>query len=255
MRDDSTKRKHNERGGHDGLARLHQIILAGELAGEIAHDINNPLTALLTHLELIGRTCEAPAVMARLSRIEREAERIARLNENILRLTRPTTGERQTVELGAVLAEVADVLAYELRVRRTSLELERETHCVVQANPSRLRQALISMVRYALGACPDAETLRTATRTQEDGVSVCVRAAPVAAERSVAAAKPHHATNEQAVAALLSVTDEELSAWALRRFGLWTAQGIARANGGSLEMSEAEEELALVLWLPTSSRR
>ena len=232
----------------DAVTRLQQDLLAGELVAGIAHDINNPLTSLMAHIRLGMRMCTDPALLERLTKMEREAERIALLNEQILRLARHSADRGQPVELGALMGDVGQVLAYELRTRRATLEVEEGTMRALRGNPAELRQAMVNMVRSIAAACPPGATIRMGARQEGDALSVRVRGR---AEGGTASRDALSAlgSERESMERLLGESGEA-AAVVRRRLGLLVARRVAKAHGGSLEVRETEEgkvELALLL--------
>ena len=61
-------------------AERHRLILLGEVMAEIAHEINNPLTAILTNAQLLQRKQRS----SELNRISKEALRISKIIKSLL---------------------------------------------------------------------------------------------------------------------------------------------------------------------------
>ncbi len=67
-----------------GSERLHRQIAAAQIAHELAHEINNPLEALVNLLYLLKQSAETPQEVQRHEEAERQLARIATLVRSIL---------------------------------------------------------------------------------------------------------------------------------------------------------------------------
>ena len=106
---DATREHHLTR----SLEQQDRLAVIGQLAGGLAHDFNNLLTAILTHAELLLRDPEQrPAAREALRVIKEQTERSAKLIRSILDFSRGSGSERDPLELGAFVTEVAQILAH-----------------------------------------------------------------------------------------------------------------------------------------------
>lgn len=103
------------------LLQAEKLSAIGELVAGVAHELNNPLTAVVGYAQLLLETCEDPEVREDLERINREAQRSARIVQNLLAFARQQSSEKHTIELGQVLDKAIDLLAYQLQVNNISL--------------------------------------------------------------------------------------------------------------------------------------
>ncbi|HEX6588328.1 MAG TPA: PAS domain S-box protein [Longimicrobiales bacterium] len=114
MRDASS-----EIGREQHLRRVERLASLGTLIGGVAHELNNPLTAVVgfAHLMLLDERPDEDRETLRT--MAREAERAARIVAD-LRVVARNTQEEAAGDVGPV--DVNDVLRHVLRVRRYSLE-------------------------------------------------------------------------------------------------------------------------------------
>src|SRR6185503_1896148 len=88
------------REGRENLMRTEKLAGVGRLAAGVAHEVGNPLAAILGDVEmLLGETSEKPipAELRRdmLDRVRGETERIHRIIQELLEYARPTPEETQ----------------------------------------------------------------------------------------------------------------------------------------------------------------
>lgn len=123
----------------------------GQLASGVAHELNNPLTGILGHCQLLMRRSELPAdVLSDLARMEAEIKRCRRVITNLVRFSQRKDSGLQSVDVPALLTEAMDMVEYDLaavgvRLDRRLLEAVPPVH----AEPSRLQQVFLNVVASA----------------------------------------------------------------------------------------------------------
>jgi signal transduction histidine kinase len=142
------------------LAHGHAERLAavGEMAALVAHEVRNPLGILRGQIELARERLGplAPArEQTRFGEMLAEVNRLNRLTEEFLGLTRDVALEITEVDLGALAQAVAD----EARLVAPAAEIVASGAITVRADPDKLRQAILNLVLNA---------------TQVGGAGVCV---------------------------------------------------------------------------------
>jgi two-component system sensor histidine kinase CpxA len=151
------------RGRHDDLARLAadfdamaervQGLLESRqrLLRDVSHELRSPLTRLQLALSLAVRREELPR---QLERIGREADRLEQLIARVLKLARlerpprEIAGER--LEVGALLAAIAEDVAIEVDARGGSLTVRADPQLITAADRELLRSAFENVIRNAV---------------------------------------------------------------------------------------------------------
>jgi two-component system sensor histidine kinase CpxA len=135
-------------------ARLEALVGAQRrLVRDVSHELRSPLTRLRLALELARRRSGEGAGEA-LSRIEQEAERLDQLIEQLLTLSRlevaETAAEHEIVDLGELVAEVAEDARFEGSERGVAVVVDAPEGCTVTGDPEALRSAVENVLRNAI---------------------------------------------------------------------------------------------------------
>ena|GEM_PF-2238795 len=120
----------------------------GELVAGVAHELNNPLTAILGYAQILGGLEDAEREHA-LRTIEDEAQRAARIVRNLLSFARQRPGQRRLVNVEEMLRRVIDLRRYTLEVDDvhvvTRLGLVRE----VEVDEGQFEQVFLNLLNNA----------------------------------------------------------------------------------------------------------
>src|SRR5262249_61566104 len=95
----------------DALVQSEKLSALGRMVAAIAHDINNPLTAILGQVQLLLRVAEvAQPIRERLTIVADEAFRAARIVENLLTFARHTPPARRPCSLVELIRCVLELI-------------------------------------------------------------------------------------------------------------------------------------------------
>ena len=136
------------------LTQADKLASVGRLAAGVAHEINNPLTGVLSYASLLlGRTGGDPQTKADLEVIVRETKRCREIVRGLLDFARPAPPHRQPTDLNDVARRAAAVVMSQLRLSRVSLALDlAETLPAVDADAGQIQQVLVNLLLNAVDA-------------------------------------------------------------------------------------------------------
>jgi two-component system, OmpR family, sensor kinase len=151
-----------------------------QFVADASHELRTPVTTIRGYAELHRRgALDDPDELAQaMRRTESEAERMARLVDDMLLLARLDQGrpvERRPVDLGVLAIDAASdarAVAPERAVRAQT-----EAGVVVDGDEHRLRQVLANLVRNALVHTPPWATIRVSVRREPGGGSAVAEVA------------------------------------------------------------------------------
>jgi len=215
------------------LVRSERLASVGKLAAGLAHEVGNPLAAILGLQELLlagGSTAEEERDF--LQRMKRETERIHRILRDLLQFARPTAygGPEGTNPAGDVASAIEDTLAL-LRPQKTMKTLKLELRVddglpAVGLGNEQLVQVLLNLLLNAADACAGSGTLRVQARRTPSGVWLCVEDDGPGVPEAVRARlfEPFVTTKEVGKGTGL---------------GLAVCRGLIEAAGGTIQLDEA----------------
>ena len=148
----------------------------GRLAGGVAHDFNNVLTAILGSVQLLeARLASDPTGRREVETIRTAAERAASLTRQLLTFARRDHARPQPVDLAALTLDLERMLR---RVLGSPVELVADVDAsagAVEVDPGQMEQVIVNLVVNARDAMPRGGRLTVRTRAVPEG------ACPVAA--------------------------------------------------------------------------
>ncbi len=168
------------RSGRDELIRSEKLAGIGRLAAGVAHEVGNPLAAILGYAEmLVGDSPERPlaADLRRqiAERVRAETERIHHIISELLEYARPGRDAVEPVDVARVVDGALSLVRAQPRGRgvETRVEIPAELPAVA-ASAGRLTQVLLNLLLNAADATGGEGTITVDARRQGDRVIVGV---------------------------------------------------------------------------------
>jgi len=146
------------RGARDKLARATQAANLGELSASIAHEVNQPLAAIVATCHACCRWLSAePPNLERakstLERIIRDANSVSEVVGRIRTLFSRMDKPRSPVDMTEVIVGVCRLMADELAVKHIEVETEFDRSLPqVLIDPAQMEQVFVNLIRNAIDA-------------------------------------------------------------------------------------------------------
>jgi signal transduction histidine kinase len=142
------------------LIRQERLAAIGVLVSGVAHELNNPLQAILGFAELLHLQEDLPdSVKHDLGLIRRESARASAIIRNLQRFGRQTT-EPSPVKLSDVLASVLELRQRKIESQGIRLDIEDQSEAVVSAVFTELQQVVLNFLINAEQAVERLEPAR-----------------------------------------------------------------------------------------------
>jgi two-component system NtrC family sensor kinase len=168
---DITERKRAEEEKVELERKAHlasRLASVGEMASGIAHEINNPLTAVIGFSQLLMDVDLPEEIKEDLVIIHKEAQRAAGVARNLLTFARKHAPSKQPTALNSIIEGVLSLRAYEQNVSNIQINAKLAPDLPeVMADYSQLQQVFINIVLNAEAAMLEANNGGTLTITTQ----------------------------------------------------------------------------------------
>ena len=167
------------------MARLSRMAVMGELTASLAHELNQPLTAIVSNAaagrRCLGRRLNDPSMFEEIFQdISADAQRAGAVIHGIYGLVRKNETSRRAVNLNDLICDVLRLLHSDLIARATAIETELAPDIeAIQADPIHLQQVILNLIVNALEAMHQTPTnnrrILVSTAVSDGFVEVKVR--------------------------------------------------------------------------------
>jgi signal transduction histidine kinase len=159
------------------LVQTEKLVSLGQLAAGAAHEINNPLTAILGYSDLLADDAslsEKPRAVA--AKIRDQARRTKTLVGNLLSFARQVPAERTLLDLNTVVTNAVQLRALDLKNSGTKIDLKLESVLPgVRGDGNQLMQVFFNIVNNAVDAMDSHTGGGTLTiKTMRDRANVAI---------------------------------------------------------------------------------
>jgi two-component system sensor kinase FixL len=152
----------------------------GELTASLAHEINQPLSAIMSNAQAVRRYLNAPApdmaeIREILDDIVKENARAGAVIHRLRMLLKKSTVETEPVDLNSIFKEIADLLHSDAVMRNVNLSLELDPLLpLVQGDRIRLQQVAMNLVLNGFDALDHRprEERRLLIQTRRQGTQI-----------------------------------------------------------------------------------
>ncbi|MGB6431101.1 MAG: ATP-binding protein, partial [Candidatus Acidiferrales bacterium] len=206
------------------LAQAGKMAAVGQLVAGVAHEVNNPLAAILGFSDLLLENPGIPPnAREDLELIHREAQRTKAIVENLLQCARPAPVHSKTVDVASILRQTLQLRARDFESHGVSVDLRLEESLEgIVGDAQQLQQVFLNIINNAFDAVretPRQGRIEIETVRANDAVEIVFR------------------DNGPGIANMDSVFDPFYSTKAAGKgtgLGLSICYGILHAHGGEI---------------------
>jgi len=160
---ESTNKKLKQ--AQEELIRSEKLASIGRFAAGVAHEVGNPLGAILGYTSILeGGEVSPEESRDYLKRIEKEIERINRIVRELLNFARPSRIEVQEIDVNKVIEQTLSLLSYQKNFKNIQTHLKLQPDLPkIRGDDSQLSQVFINVILNAVDAMPDGGQLTIQT--------------------------------------------------------------------------------------------
>jgi two-component system NtrC family sensor kinase len=219
----------------------------GRLAAGVAHEINNPLTGVLTFTHMLLQRKDIGGEMrSDLETIAQQTERVRKIVKNLLDFSRQTALNPEPTDINHLVESVVSMMKNQALVKGVTLQCNLDQGLpLLTLDANQIQSVLLNLLLNALDATKQEDTIEVATGigiSAEDadrkGVEITVRdtGCGIPAEHLDKLFDPFFSTKEVGQGTGL---------------GLAISYGIVQRHGGAIRVqSEVNKGSAFTVWLP-----
>ena len=166
---------------HDHMLHVEKMASLGKMAAVVAHEVNNPLSGILTYAKLIRKWVgsgqaeheKRDEAMECLDLIASESRRCGDLIKNLLTLSRTAPMNVQPTNLHAVIDRCLMLVRHQLELGGVEVQLKLAQDVPpVPCDPAQIEQVLLALIMNAKDAMPKGGSLWIETRLSNDEMEV-----------------------------------------------------------------------------------
>jgi signal transduction histidine kinase len=156
------------------LVQSEKLASMGQLVGGAAHELNNPLTAMLGYAELLTATELTPEQRSLAAKISQQTKRVRSLVSSLLSFAKQVPSSKTPVDVNAILQTCLKLSQPQMEVARVASSIEMANPLPrVQADSNQLLQVFSHIINNAVNAMSErGGTITVSTRSERDLVII-----------------------------------------------------------------------------------
>ena len=154
-----------------------RLAAIGRLTSGVAHEVKNPINAIVVHLEVLRQKLRAidPDTRRHVDVIGSEIQRLDRVVQTLVDFTRPVDLRLSEVDLRRLVEEVVTLASPDAEQHNVRIERHAgQDSLPVRMDPDLVKQAVLNVVLNGVQAMPQGGSLRITVRREGDGALIMV---------------------------------------------------------------------------------
>jgi len=148
----------------------------GQLVAGVAHELNNPLTAVMGYSDLLIEQGTEGTSRPKLEKLKTEAQRMKRIIQNLLTFAQPQREGRTLLDMEVVVRESLMLLEYQLRNCGIRVEMNFAPNLPkIPSNEGQFKQVFVNLFSNSAQALEQTQEKKILVEGYREGETVIVR--------------------------------------------------------------------------------
>jgi two-component system NtrC family sensor kinase len=158
------------------LIQSNKLAAIGQLAGGVAHEINNPIGVILGFAQIVARDVhEGEPLYLPLRSIEREAIRCKKLVADLLTFSRISKVEKEDIIINDAIDQTLSLVEAQAKVKNVRIIREYSNSLpMISANKQQIQQVAINLCTNAMDSMPEGGTIMISTAAHTGFIELAV---------------------------------------------------------------------------------
>ena len=222
--------------------QMEKLVLAGEIAAGIAHEIRNPLTVVQGYIQLqAAKHKHEQNESATYALILSELKRANQIISEFLNFSRPHQPSKKPIQLTEIIKTTISLMSAESQVRNIEILLQSKELPFINADPGQMIQVFMNLFTNAMQAMPDGGkiTVETGYSKEEDQIIIHIH--------DTGHGIPQESL-ERIFTPFFTTKDHGTG------LGLWMTQAIILAHGGLIDVTSSQQGTTFTVVLPVEQQ-
>jgi len=222
-----------------------RLAALGQLAAGIGHEINNPLTNIMSLATLVDESIgdEHEEIKADIAIMKKEGQRCARIVQGILNFARESEPSYDEFDMAELLDETLQLLQH--RIESSDIELQTQIHSpiIMQGDKNLLQQVFVNILLNAIQATPSGSSMfvQADIKHNEAVIEVLDHGSGIDEKSASKIFDPFFTTKPEGEGTGL---------------GLSVSYGIIKKHGGTIQINNADKAgVSVLIKLPLDDKR
>ncbi|MCZ7384235.1 MAG: ATP-binding protein [Candidatus Methanoperedens sp.] len=154
------------------LMQSEKLFTLGKLAAGVAHEINNPLTTISLHTQIMLKKTRDEKTNSRLEIINRETNRAARIVKRLLEFAHQSEPKISSVDINREIDNVLNVL--EPQLDRTKITTDLEPLPLIMADGEQIQQVIMNMLTNSIQSITMDGEIIIKTAAKQDYIEISI---------------------------------------------------------------------------------
>jgi signal transduction histidine kinase len=161
----------------DEIELSRRLAAIGRLTSGVAHEVKNPINAIVVHLEVMRQKLSDvdPATRRHMDVIGSEIKRLDRVVQTLVDFTRPVELRLTEMDLRKLVEDVTTLASPEAERHKVRMDRELSAPLPVRIDADMVKQALLNIVINGVQAMPEGGNLHLAARREGENAVIVVR--------------------------------------------------------------------------------